>query len=328
MTVIASSSTHWALIVLRRLGVATLILLPGLTACRSGTVGAGQEKTEITYRALEEGEIWFKNSAIQLRFDNEMYCRVFMDRDGQRLSINDIPIDPVIARPMHFIEVNGKLVKDFQVDYRNIGMSDLRTPLGEGRRLYLLGYAKTEEGDKIEESQSVEFYRDYPDIAIISVVYRNFENSRAITVTRIVNSFFRLDATRVHPASPRFAFWSFQGLATGKGAGAAQMLTADFSQVFSTRGTSTGSEVRLPFIDLWTDKMGMAIGDLSPRPEAEVLPVQVAPDRRVEICMESSTPVQIPVNGTLAIPKTFLRVHAGDYAQTWQLYLEIRKKLG
>ncbi len=304
------------------------VLLPGMMACRFGPVGAGHGKTEITYRAMEEGEIWFKNSVIQLRFDNEMYCRVFLKQEEQIRSINDIPIDPAIARPMHYIEVNGKLVKDFQVDYRNVGVSDLRTPVGTGKRLCLLGYAKTEEGDKIEKSLNVEFYEDYPDTAIISVAYRNFENNHAVLVTKLVNNFFRLDASRVDPGSPRYAFWSFQSLAGKEGGGAAQRLTSDYSQVLSTRTSSTDSGECLPFVDLWTKEMGLAFGDLSSHPAVQVLPIQVAPDHRVEMCVESHTPVQIPVNGTLQTPKTFLMVHTGDYVSAWRQFHEIRKKLG
>jgi alpha-galactosidase len=327
MTALTSSPEHRALIVLRHPRALALVLLLGLAACHSGPIGTGKQRPEITYHAIEEGEIWFKNSVIQLRFDNEMYCRVFFRRENQLRSINDIPIDPAIARPTHFLEVDGKIVKDFQVDYRNVGVSDLRTPLGAGKRLYLLGYAKTEGGDKIEKSLNVEFYTDCPDMAIVSVAYRNFENSRTISVTRLFNNFYRLDAARAHAGAPRFAFWRFHGLAGKEGSGAAQILSPDFSQAYSTRLTSPGSEERLPFIDLWTEEMGMAIGDLSAPPAAEVLPIQVASDHRVEICMEVHTPVQIPANGTLALPKSFLMVHRGDYVAAWQQYKNVRKRL-
>ena len=111
--------------------------------CRSETVTFKSPGDEISYSTVEDGEIWFRHSQMLLRFDSEMYCRIFFVKDGNMLSINDIPPDPVKARPPHYLEVEGSELRDFRVDYRNIGVSEIKTQLGIGKSLHLTGYAKT-----------------------------------------------------------------------------------------------------------------------------------------------------------------------------------------
>ena len=297
------------------------------SACGPQATRSRPESTEISYRAIEDGEIWFRNSAIQLRFDSEMYCRVYFGRDNRVFSINDIPILPAVAKPPYFIEVNGKELKDFEVDYHNLGVSELKTPMGTGKELHLTGYAKTEDGSIVEERVNVEFYQDTPDVAIFSVSYRNVETEKHIHISKVVSSFYRLDAARVHSDSPRYAFDYFVALRAGQ-EGGPQSVTSDFLRVFTTRSSDPGPAGQFPFIDLWNRQMGMAIGDLSSQERVLTLPVVVAPDQRVEISMQSREPLDLGPNEQLPAAKSFLMVHSGDYQSPWKRYLEIRKALG
>ena len=299
-----------------------------LTACGPQTPRSGSESLQITYRAIENGEIWFKNSVIQLRFDSEMYCRVYFVQNKGFLSMNDIPITPSAAVPPDYIEANGKELKDFEVDYRNLGASDLRTPLGAGKELHLTGYAKTEDNVTIEKKLSVEFYQDLPDVAIFSASYRNVEADKRVNISKVVSNFYRLDAARVHSGSARYAFRYFTGQESGQSGDGPQPITSDFSQVFMTRSSGTGSAGQLPFVDFWTQEMGMAVGDLSSREGMLTLPIGVAPDQRVEISMQSRELVQLGPNEALPVRKSFLMVHSGDYQAAWKRYLETRKALG
>ena len=139
--------------------------------CDSKTIPSKPPVDKISYKTIEDGEIWFRNSQMQLRFDSEMYCRVFFVKDGNLLSINDIPPDPVKARPPHYLEAEGSELKDFRVDYRNIGVSELKTQLGIGKSLHLMGYAKTPSGTRIEKSLTVEFYHEHADMALLTVTW-------------------------------------------------------------------------------------------------------------------------------------------------------------
>ena len=102
-----------------------------------------------------------------------MYCRVYLYQNGSLHSMNDIPPDPAKAKPPHFIAVGGEEIRDFQIDYKNVGASEIRTQFGAGRKLNLTGYAKTSQGVIIEKTLAVELYQDFPDAALVSATYRN-----------------------------------------------------------------------------------------------------------------------------------------------------------
>lgn len=279
----------------------------------------------IDYRAIEDGEIWFKNSQIQLRFDSEMYCRVFFQKHGKLLSIIDIPPDESKAKPPHFIEANEQEIKDFKVDYRNVGMSEVKTQFGAGKRLHLTGYVRTLEGIAIEKNLVVELYVAYPDCALIWATYRNLDKARRIRITKVANSFFRMDAARARPGSPSYAFWFFQGTRDGQ---SSSVLTENFSQSYNAKLAGTASGGGAPLIDLWTTEMGMAIADITAQTAELTLSLEVAPDRKVEMCIQSSETRDLGPDETLTTPKSIWVVHTGDFRAALDRYAALRRQQG
>jgi hypothetical protein len=288
--------------------------------CDSKTITSKPPIDEISYKTIEDGEIWFRNSQMQLRFDSEMYCRVFFVKDGNLLSINDIPPDPIKARPPHYLDAEGSELKDFRVDYRNIGVSELKTQLGIGKSLHLMGYAKTPSGIRIEKSLRVEFYNEYPDMALLTVTYRNLEKIQSVQITRMVNNFFRLDAARTKAGRPPYALQGVQGQPDPNGANLFQITRESFARIYEISSSQSDKTQAIPLLDLWNSEMGMAIGDISRRPQTLLLPVTVAPDQKVEISMASTVAESLGSNEVLTTPKSFWMVHGGGTSAAFARY--------
>ena len=287
--------------------------------CDSRTLPSKLPAEDISYKIVEDGEIWFRNSQMQLRFDSEMYCRVFFVKDGSLLSINDIPPDPLKARPPHYLEVEGSELKDFRVDYRNIGVSELKTRLGIGKSLHLIGYAKTPSGTRIEKSLTVEFYYEQVDMALLTVTYRNLEKIQSAQVTKKVNNFFRLDAARTKAGRPPYAFQGVQGQPDKNGANLFQITRESFARIYEISSQSDKTR-SIALLDLWNSEMGMAIGDISRRPQTLVLPVTVAPDQKVEISMQSTVVENLEPTKVLTTPKSLWMVHGGGLSAAFERY--------
>ena len=307
-------------------GTALLAIIVGLSALSLGACGtqpattsSGSVPPAITFYSIPDGEIWFRNSQIQLRFDSEMYCRVYLYKDGDLHSINDIPPDPAKARPPHFIVANSEELRDFQVDYKNVGASEIRTQFGAGRKLNLTGYAKTSQGVIIEKNLAVELYEDFPDAALVSVTYRNTDKAASIVVTRSPSSFFRMDAARGNAGSPSYDFWIAFGDSEDL---PATRIDLKYSRIFRTP-----QDGRVPLIDLWTNRMGMAVGDLSSTSRELVATVAVTPDQKVEVEFPGSGSVQLAPNAVLSLPKAVWLVHAGDARVARERYREVKRKL-
>ena len=128
---------------------------------------------------------------------------------GRLLALSHNPPDPTLARPSHFIAVEGAEILDFYVDYRNIGLSEVRGRFGPGKRLNITGFGVTPDGILIEKTMVVELYEAYPDTAMIWAVYRNKDLERPLRITRIINQFFRMDASLTDPQAPRHALQCF-----------------------------------------------------------------------------------------------------------------------
>ncbi len=285
-----------------------------------------RQGSAITSTVISDGEIWFRHSQIQLRFDSEMYCRVFLYREGKLHSINDIPPVPDKAKPPQFITVSGDEVRDFQVDYRNIGVSELRTPLGEGKRMSLTGYAKTAKGVVIEKRVYVELYSDFPDVAIVWAVFRNSDRALSLEVTRTTCSFFRLDAARSNHKAASYDFWILQGDTDKVREASSVRVDARYSKTVQFDGGNPPDA--LPLIDLWTDRIGMAIGDLSVNPQGLVSTVTVAQDQKVEIELRQSNPTQLAPGQALATRKTVWMVHTGDSGVVLERYRMLLDTIG
>ena len=298
---------------------AVLKILVGLSALSLGACSTQPATTPpaITFQSIPDGEIWFRNSQIQLRFDSEMYCRVYLYKNGSLHSINDIPPDPAKARPPHFIAVNGEELRDFQVDYKNVGASEIRTQFGAGRKLNLTGYAKTSQGVIIEKRLAVELYQDFPDAALVSATYRNTDKAASILVTRSPISFFRMDAARGNAGSPSYEFW----IAFGESeSGPPTKIDLKYSRSF--RSPQDGSML----INLWTSRMGMAVGDLSAGSRELVATVGAAPDQKVELDFQVPGPVELVPNASISMPKSVWLVHTGDARVARERYHELKRR--
>ena len=274
-----------------------------------GCGGPSQTDTSegIHYTAVAEGEVWFRHSSIQFRFDRELYCNVFFQQDGRLLALSHNPPDPTLARPSHFIEVEGQEVLDFYVDYRNIGLSEVRGRFGPGKRLKITGLGETEENILIEKTLVVELYEAYPDIAMVWAVYRNPDLERPIRITRITNQFFRMDASLTDSQAPRQGLQCFHYDQLVHGESTRPLLDLDFARTVTTASPGFAR------VACWNSVMGMTVAGRPPEAGALTIPVETARDRRVEVSFRYDLDQVLEPEEELVCPKGFVMVYSGDY---------------
>src|SRR5690606_33516672 len=114
----------------------------------------------------EDTLIIFESDKIQLRFDEQLFCKVSYIEGDKLLSIND-ETQEATSLPSHFIQSGGNTYTQFAYsshDVENINDAEL----GKGMKLVLNG-----ELDGIRKTLSVEIYEKFPDIAISECTYTN-----------------------------------------------------------------------------------------------------------------------------------------------------------
>lgn len=299
-----------------------VILFSSLGGCSERDKQAPAETSaKIRFTAFQDGEIWIRHSVIQLRFDPDMYCKVYLNEKGRLQSFVDIPPVSEKAKPAQFVSVNGDELRDFHIDYANIGVSDIGTQYGIGRRLHLTGLAKTTNGIIIKKELKVDLYNDLPELAIVSCQFRNVDKSRPVQLTKIADNFFRLNANRVRSSFRPFDFTFFYGGMANQSRGL--QLIENFNQTVLFEFKPDAHADGLPFFDFSNEQMGMAVGYLTAGLTGGELTVMTASDKHVEVGVYYETTRTLHPGEGILTPKSIWMVHRGDYLSPLKRYQEL-----
>ncbi len=282
--------------------------------------------SEKDFSVKKDGDIWFRNSGIELKFDKHMYCNVY--QRGESVSLNDIDGDNELSRPSHFLVIDGEELNEFSVDYDNIKVESIETAFGKGRKLLLTGIADCSDGGRIEKTLSIELYDNYPDIAISSASYKNLGTSDKV-IEMDYSNYFRLDASQANADDQAFDFWSLQGASIGWGLDYIIKIEDGFNQenwMGVQPETKTGGG--LPLVDLWNQKSGMAIAHLETRPQLVSFPVRVEQDKKVSMAILYQNDHTLSPGNTYQSIQTAVMVHTGDFFDPLSTYSKLMADLG
>ncbi len=271
--------------------------------------------------------ILFQNTKIELKFDSKMYCKVFYRSGGEKFSINNAARGEELSVPSHYIKVNGKDVKDFNIDYDNLWFSDIKGEFGIGKQIVLHGTTAGHNGLNIKKILTVKMYNKYPNIAVAAAVYKNLNPTEELKIDRVFSETYRLNSTLAGETPNPFDFWLFQGSAYASGNDRIIKLNENYSsenhQGKKSRDFSGGN----PVTNLWNKTMGMAVGHMETVIKPVNLPVAVQTDKNVlvGIVMKPENNI-IPPGGEYQAIKTVILVHSGDFSNSLKIYSALMKK--
>lgn len=280
---------------------------------------AAQGEEQITF-SREDRFFWFKNSEIQLRFDQTMQCKVFYDNGTTVQSITE-------ESPSHFIVVDGEEIKDFTVE--STSFTKINTEFGIGKRLILEGVS-THPTKKLRKSLIVELYKDYPNVAVTYATYKN-AGPASVTIDTIFNNYYWLDASLGDESKQPWEFWSFLGAASESWANMGRpdyvrKLTPSLNieNYMGMKGATGGG---VPLIDLWCRQMGMSIAHIETVPKLVCFPVRVE-DEKVNIAERTDRPINLPDGESFTTIKTVVIVHSLDYFDALRTYAKLMAAQG
>ena len=316
------------------------VRLAGFTAlviC-SACISINKDGSGIQFSCEPGGVIRFKNQAIELVFDSLMYCTVYHLKDGQRLSLTAGGRSSRGTVPSHFIVVEGKEVKNFEVDYPALECSEVATGFGRGKRLILKGVSAELLDIKIEKKLTVELYEDYPDVAITAAEYMNL-SARPVKLGDIFSSVFVLSASLVNPALAPNQLHAFYGNAGRLTPQIDTELPVDYAEEnYTGRTVEVEGQKRgnggIPFIDLWCAETGLALGHIETEWRNLYLPIRVGRDRRVfagvreDPSLNLHEPALLAPGETVKSVRTFTCAHEGDFYAPAARYAELMRSQG
>ncbi len=268
----------------------------------------------------DEKNIWFENSDLKLRFDQQMNYKVFF-RDRSN-SVQYTDADPQAS---DFIKVNGRELKEFTLS--GYTLEEIQNEFGKGKRIRLTGNGQTDGAD-IEKHLTVEMYEAYPDVAVFRSTYTN-AGSQEVTVDSVYSNYLALDASLANDGNQPYDFWSYQGSSIEWGIDYIFKLDSNFKRenwMGVQPETKTGGGV--PVMDFWTDKMGVAIAHIEPKPQRVSFPVEVGQDHRVQIGIRDRAGISLAPGESYKTVKTALFAHELDYFEPLTTFAGLMKDQG
>ena len=276
----------------------------------------------------------FRTARISLQYDDRFHARLrWLGDRGRNILAEDPSTQP-------FIEANHWNISDFRVDSKSVTETGIQHPeFGAALACTIAGTLRDERRSlNLERRVRVLFPDKFPDVIIFEQHYRN-TGKQPVHLGRVWSQRWVLDRSLAEPAEPSYGFASFQGGAYAWGKDYSLIrLERGFRQSnfqgFDDRTGPEGEGGGMPFIDLWSPAMGVAVVHLETAPQWVWLPVEVRPDGKAEAGLWQQPLARFKQPEWLAPGETFQTVlsavifHHGDYYDALSNYGELLRARG
>lgn len=250
---------------------------------------------------------------ITLEFNQDLHSRVVAHFGGSSSS-ESITTGPFSAS--EFLLGNGTAWKDFKFVSDRCGeVSDV---FGQGSQIQLTGKSGT-----LTKVVKVTLYHDFPSSAVVEVQYSNGSSS-PLKLAGWVNNAYTLTANSAQ--LPKF--WSYQSGSYEKRPNWLVPLKTGFHQENYLGMNASDYGGGTPIVDVWSRRVGVAVGDLRTVPNLVSLPITM-PDAQhstLEVLWKHNH--ILPPGQTLQTFRTFVIVHQGDYFAALTDYRKLMEKQG
>ena len=240
-----------------------------------------------------------------LQFDGSLHSRV-----SARFGGKESALGPMQASEM--LLVKGKEVGEFRLQSQR--SADIEGKLGKARRLTMTGIS-----GGIEKTVSVDSYASFPEMLFLNVTYRN-TRGEVLQVDGWINARHTLEAEPGHNAP---AFWSLENGSYEKRPDWVVPLKAPFHQENFLGMNASDYGGGTPFLDVWRQDVGLAIGHDELAPKLVSFPVDMATDKSVTVEMKFPHAQTLRPGESLKTFETFVAVHHGDYFHTLREYRRV-----
>jgi alpha-galactosidase len=247
------------------------------------------------------------------------YLRGYLNVNGGELTIDD-PQGKEASDP-DYVMIDGKELRDFEIDIAHPKISEASRRLGPlGKRIELKGVSRSR--PEIEKTVSVEFYDNFPSLALTTASYKNIGKTAA-ALEKVVTQRHELNASLIDSAVRPFAMWSFHGSSEKWGKDNVVLISRGFSRANPMEQVMKGDPGTgggIPVVAFWTAEMGEAIGHLETLPLTLAIPVHVDAGGRVDASIELKPEQTLKPGEVYSTPVSFLSVFHGDFYEPLRMY--------
>ncbi|MGA7241726.1 MAG: glycoside hydrolase family 36 protein [Terracidiphilus sp.] len=253
---------------------------------------------------------YIESSSLRIEFDKNMRSRVIARFNG-----NEVPIGAFATSET--VRGNDRAWYNFALASQT--RERIADSYGAGEKLSLTGMS-----DGLRKDVSIIIYDDFPNLAVFDVGYTNIGKS-SLKIIEWSNNRYTIDAHRVSSQAP---FWSFQSGSYERRPNWLVPLHPGFSQQNYLGMNASDYGGGTPIIDVWRKDVGIAVGDVEPRPVLISLPVSMPTVRQAQVSVQYLHNRSIGPGESFHTFRTFVAVHKGDYFETLLTYRRFMLKQG
>jgi alpha-galactosidase len=307
---------------------AVVALAAALSSCSkpsSQPKPAPSRPSDINVAVRDGGPIVLTTASAEFQILPSGFVQATLLKDGKRLTLDEPGVGSSGGSDSIVL---GKKELDFVPDFSQAKVSESLGKLGRGKRVEIPSHPLAPTGVALERTLIVEAYDDFPDIALVSAVYKNTGDTE-IPVDQVWMQQHRFSATQADAKAQPYDMWSFQGSSYDWGKDDVEKLTRVSSQPNAMgEAVKGGYGGGIPVVAFWTASVGEAIGHVETLPWTLSMPVKVDPDGRV------NASITIPVNSALkpgdsySTPRSFVAVYSGDFYEPLRIWSSLLQKEG
>jgi alpha-galactosidase len=286
---------------------------------------APSQPSSINVAVRDGGPIVVTTATAEFQILPSGFVQATLLKDGRRLTLDEPEVGS--AGGSDSILLAGKEL-DFVPDFSQAKVTESTGKLGRGKRVEIPSRPLAPTGVSLERTLIVEAYDDFPNIALVSAVYKN-SGTTDISVQQVWMQQHRFSASQADPNAAPYDMWSFQGSSYDWGKDDVQKLTKVSSQPNAMgEAVKGGYGGGIPVVAFWTATVGEAIGHVETLPWTLSMPVKVDSDARV------NASITIPVNSALkpgdtySTPRSFVAVYSGDFYEPLRMWSSVLQKEG
>lgn len=281
------------------------------------------QPSDVRVEVRDGGPVVITTTAAEFQVLPSGFVQATLLKNGQRLTLDEPNVGSTGGSDS--VIMGGKEL-DFIPDFGQAKVIESSGKLGRGKRVEIPSRPLAPSGVALDRMLIVEAYDDFPNIALVSAVYKNV-GTADLTIDQAWMQQHRFNNHEVkeHP----YDMWSFQGSSYDWGENDVQKLTRTSSQPNAmgemVKGGYGGG---IPVVAFWTASVGEAIGHVETLPWTLSMPVKVESDGRV------NASIRIPVNATLkpgdsySTPRSFVSVYSGDFFEPLHIWSSVLQKEG
>jgi alpha-galactosidase len=239
-------------------------------------------------------------------------------------SKNPLPtLDDPGSEPGQLLTAEHHPVTDFSLDIAHAQVGDAQGKLGKtGKHIKVHASSPSL---ALDETLSLEFYDDFPGLALVSATFRN-TGQKDVALDSVALQKHRFHSAQASAASAKNSMWTFQGSSLKWGKDEIFPVPAKFSQenpfgapveVKDDLGRVGGG---IPVIAFWTAHVGEAVGHLETIPLVLSIPVETTADGRVDVSVHFPANTTLKPGEVFSTPHTFVAVYSGDFYEPLSLW--------